>query len=297
MSERHILSFLKYIQFEKRYSNHTVISYKNDLSQFFQFCRQHYDQLAIQEINHRQVRSWIVYLIEAEVSVRSVNRKITSLKSFFKFLLREKVISVSPMDKVIPPKMSKKLPGFVEEKQINLLLDEFDFGDDFEGVRNKIIIEMFYLTGIRKSELINLKIFDINFSNQTIKVLGKRNKERIVPYNKIFNTSLKQYFDMRSEIVGNENIEYLFLTKKANKIYPKLVYKIVNNYLNYVTTIEKKSPHVLRHTFATHMLNHGADLNAIKELLGHSNLSATQVYTHNTFEKLKQIYNQAHPRA
>jgi integrase/recombinase XerC len=201
------------------------------------------------------------------------------------------------MDKVISPKTSKKLPSFVEEVQINKLLDEFDFGNDFDGIRNKIIIEMFYNTGMRLSELIGIKDHDLDLNKCTVKVLGKRNKERILPLQLSFVKNLKEYKKNRTTEFPEIQHGYFFVTDKGNKLYEKFVYRIVNKYLNLVTTIEKKSPHILRHTFATHMLNNGADLNTIKELLGHANLAATQVYTHNTFEKLKTIYKQAHPRA
>ncbi|MFC2104719.1 tyrosine-type recombinase/integrase, partial [Bacteroidota bacterium] len=203
----------------------------------------------------------------------------------------------NPMNKVVSPKNSKKLPSFIEEKQINSLLDDYSFGSDFSGVRNKTIVEMFYNTGMRLSELIALKNNSIDLNKETIKVLGKRNKERILPVHPSFFKSIKEYVQTRDQEFSNLNHDYLFVTDKGDKLYEKFVYRIVNKYLNLVTTIEKKSPHILRHTFATHLLNHGADLNAIKELLGHANLAATQVYTHNTFEKLKTIYKQAHPRA
>jgi integrase/recombinase XerC len=202
----------------------------------------------------------------------------------------------NPLDKVSAPKTSKRLPVFVDEKQMDSLIDTVEFGDDFIGQRNKMIIELFYFTGIRLSELINVQINDIDFYNQTIKVLGKRNKERIIPLNREFSNSIKNFIEFKDKS-GFENNNYLFCSNKGIKLYPEAVYRIINGYLKIVTSIEKKSPHVLRHTFATHMLNRGADLNAIKELLGHANLSATQVYTHNTFEKLTKIYKQAHPRA
>lgn len=293
-------SFIKYLQFEKRYSSHTIRSYSIDLDQFFSFCKhslKHFDPL---NISHKIIRSWIVYLMENNISPRSVNRKITTLKSFYKFLIREKLIAHNPLDKILSPKINKKLPFFVEEAQMNILLSStsgIDFGDDYEGFRNRLIIEMFYLTGIRLSELINLKNTDVDTQNLTIRVLGKQNKERIIPFSKNLKKSIDEYLEKKNKSLNLQQSNYFFLTKKGNKIYEKLVYRVVNKYLHFVTTIEKKSPHILRHTFATHILNKGADLNAIKELLGHANLSATQIYTHNTFEKLKKIYKQAHPRA
>jgi integrase/recombinase XerC len=289
--------FLKYLQFEKRVSINTLRSYTNDLNQFIDFANSNFEITQIEKASEKAVRAWVISLMEKDLSSISVNRKISTLKTFYKFLLRENVISSNPMDKVISPKKSKKLPLFVEENQINKLLDDFSFGIDFSGVRNRTIIEMFYNTGIRLSELIGLKLGDIDLKSCTIKVLGKRNKERILPLHLPFVKSLKEYLSLKEQEFNNIENNYFFLTDKGNKMYEKFVYNIVNKYLNFVTTIEKKSPHILRHTFATHMLNNGADLNAIKELLGHSSLAATQVYTHNTFEKLKSIYKQAHPRA
>lgn len=290
--------FLKYLQFEKRFSANTIKSYNNDLDQFADFVALNFEDKELHLIDEKVVRAWIVSLMEKDFSSTSINRKISSLKTFYKFLLREGYIKSNPMDKVVSPKVAKKLPAFVEEKQIINLLDDFSFGDDFSGIRNKTIIEMFYNTGIRLSELIGLNDSSLDFSNNSIKVLGKRNKERIVPLNSSFTDSIKKYIKIRNIEFPEKNDEcYLFVTDKGNKLYEKFVYRIVNKYLNLVTTIEKKSPHILRHTFATHLLNRGADLNSIKELLGHANLAATQVYTHNTFEKLKSIYKQAHPRA
>ena len=290
-------SFLKYIQFEKRYSINTVQSYQNDLSQFYTFCEKSNDNFDILSVNDKIIRTWIVFLMENNASPKTVHRKISTLKSFFKFLIREKLLEKNPLDKVLTPKISKKLPSFIEKEQILSLLNSHDFGENFSGIRNKLIIEMFYHTGMRLSELINLKNTDVNTKELLVKVLGKRNKERIIPFSKELNRSVIIYNDLKSESFPDLESNDFFVTDKGKKIYEKLVYRIVNKYLQLVTTLEKKSPHILRHTFATHMLNSGADLNAIKELLGHSNLSATQIYTHNTFEKLKKIYKQAHPRA
>jgi integrase/recombinase XerC len=289
--------FLKYLQFEKRFSVNTIKSYNNDLSKFTEFISQSNDKIEIHQTDEKLIRSWIVNLMEKDFSTLSINRKISTLKTFFRFLLREGIVVSNPTDKVIAPKSSKKLPSFVDEKQINILLDDFSFGDNFSGVRNKTIVEMFYSTGMRLSELIELRTNSVDLYNGTIKVLGKRNKERLIPLHKPFLKSLEKYTEIKEKEFVNFENNFLFVTDKGNKLYEKFVYRVVNKYLNLVTTIEKKSPHILRHTFATHLLNHGADLNAIKELLGHANLSATQVYTHNTFEKLKTIYKQAHPRA
>ena len=289
--------FLKYLQFEKRFSVNTIKSYENDLNQFTDFIKINFNKNEIYLADDKLVRAWVVSLMEKDFSALSINRKISTLKTFFKFLLREGHVKSNPMDKVIAPKKSKKLPSFVEEKQINNLLDDYSFGDDFPGIRNKTIIEMFYNTGMRLSELIGLTNNSIDLHNGTIKVLGKRNKERILPVHSQFIKSIQDYILSRDKEFSNLAHDFLFVTDKGNKLYEKFVYRLVNKYLNLVTTIEKKNPHILRHTFATHLLNHGADLNAIKELLGHANLAATQIYTHNTFEKLKTIYKQAHPRA
>jgi integrase/recombinase XerC len=241
------------------------------------------------------VRKWIVNLMDNNIGARSVNRKISSLKAFYKFLIRRGLAEKSPLDKISAPKVSKRLPSFVEEKHMEVLLDDVEFDDDFKGITNKLVIKMFYFTGIRLSELINLKTQDFDFNNLTIKVLGKRNKERLVPVSKEFAAELIEYQKLKER----EGVfsDYIFVRESGKPFYAKAVYRIVNSYLRLITSIDKKSPHVLRHSFATHMLNHGADLNAIKELLGHANLSATQVYTHNSFEKLTRIYKQAHPRA
>lgn len=290
-------SFIKYLQYERRYSVNTIRSYTVDLTQFFKFTTDHFGHQDIHKIDHKGIRTWMVSLMDNNISPRSVNRKISTLKSFYKYLLREGILDSSPMDKILTPKQNKKLPEFVELEKMNELLDKFEFGDDFPGIRNRLIIELLYVTGMRRSELIQLTDRDIDLQKLTIKVLGKRNKERIIPYTKELNKNIEQYLLVRTNFLDRETTDYFFVTNRGEKIYENMVYRIVRSNLELITTIEKKSPHILRHTFATHMLNRGADLNAIKELLGHANLSATQVYTHNTFEKLKQIYKQAHPRA
>lgn len=289
--------FLKYLQFEKRFSVNTVKSYSNDLTQFIIYIEKQFSLTEPEKANEKNIRSWIVYLMENGFSSLTVNRKISTLKTFYKFLQLQGYALSNPMDRVVSPKTTKKIPLFVEEKQITALLDDNSFGTDFSGLRNRTIIETFYNTGIRLSELIGIKNSDVDLYNNTIKVLGKRQKERIVPIHSSFAQTLKNYMQSKNSEFGKIEHDYFFITDKGEKLYEKFVYRIVNKYLTVVTTIEKKSPHILRHTFATHMLNHGADLNAIKELLGHASLSATQVYTHNTFEKLKTIYKQAHPRA
>ena len=287
--------FLKYLQLEKRYSPHTVKAYQIDLTQFQDYLIEAYES-TLQKAKHPMVRSWLAQMLDYGISPRSVNRKITALKTFYKFLLKEGKVKEDPTIKIIPPKMSKALPAFVEEGQMRSLLDELPFDEGYEGMRDKLMIELFYSTGMRQSELINIKIKDIDLSSDLIKVLGKRNKERLIPLTVELRQKIDTYLKLRAGLPIKDS-SYLLLTNKGKKLYPTLVYRQVNHYLSQVTSLDKKSPHVLRHTFATHMLNNGADLNAIKELLGHANLSATQVYTHNTIDKLKKVYNQAHPRA
>ncbi|MBL0328582.1 MAG: tyrosine-type recombinase/integrase [Bacteroidetes bacterium] len=285
-------SFLKYLQFEKRLSSHTVLAYSGDLTQFFDYVQTTYQISNLSDLNHTVIRSWVVELMENKISPRSVNRKITTLKTFYKYLLRQGIVSENPMLKIISPKTSKRLPVFVEKDNMDALMDKIEFGEDVEGIRNKLIIELFYATGIRLSELINLKQANVDLEACQIKVLGKRNKERIIPFGNEIRNSIQKYMDAKPGLPG----EFLFQMTSGKKMYEKFVYRLVNEYLSMVTTVDKRSPHILRHTFATHMLNNGADLNGIKELLGHANLSATQVYTHNTVEKLKNIHKQAHPK-
>jgi integrase/recombinase XerC len=287
--------FLAYIQFEKRYSPHTVTAYRIDLTQFFDYLKLQYQTDDIRVVSHSMIRSWLVYLMEFGIDPRSVNRKLSTLKSFYKFLIREGELVENPLRKITSPKTSKRLPVFVEKDKMERLLDSVEFGEGYPGIRDKTILEMFYSTGMRLSELVNLKDTDLDFHHDTIKVLGKRNKERLIPFSKNLETLLKSYLDCKRLSFGEVN--NLFLTDKGRKPYPKMIYYIVTKYLGDVTTLEKKSPHVLRHTFATHLLNNGAELNAVKELLGHASLAATQVYTHNTIDKLKRIYKQAHPKA
>jgi integrase/recombinase XerC len=289
---KQVKTYLNYIQAIKHYSGHTITSYKNDLEQFIAFCNLPEGHFP----DHHNIRDWLVSLMNEGISARSVNRKISTLKSFYRFLIREGFMDTNPVKKVLMPRTTKKLPVFVHENQMHALLDSVSFGEDFEGTRNRLIIEMLYLTGMRVNELIELTLKDIYWYENSLKVLGKRNKERIIPLLPEFMPVIQHYSSKRSEEFPGDQ-EYLFLTSKGKKLYARLVYRIVNSFLTRVTTVDKRSPHVLRHTFATHMLNKGADLNAIKEILGHANLSATEVYTHNTFEKLKKIYKQAHPRA
>ena len=288
-------SFLQYLSFEKRFSPHTVLAYQNDLQQFLTFIKKLYETEDTSSITHSMVRSWIVDLMEKEISPRSINRKLTTLKTFYKFLLRQGKVLTNPMLKVQAPKTSKRLPVFVDEKKMDLLFSDKNFGEGFEATRDHLMLEIFYATGMRLSELIGLEDSSIDTYECQVKVLGKRNKERIIPFTNKLKELINIYLKARQEIVNKA--PGFFVTDKGKKLYPKLVYRIVTGRLGTVTTLDKKSPHVLRHTFATHMLNNGADINSVKELLGHANLSATQVYTHNTIEKLKKVYKQAHPRA
>ncbi|MDF1574002.1 MAG: tyrosine-type recombinase/integrase [Bacteroidales bacterium] len=287
--------FLRYLQAEKRYAEHTIKAYKNDLYQFHAFC-QDSDQEGV-DLHFRTIRSWVVRLMDSGYSSRTVHRKLTTLSTFCKYLIKEGRLDSNPMDRVLKPRLSKRVPVFVEDGKMDFLLDEYDFGEDFKGIRNRLVLDLLYQTGMRRSELIGLKIGSINREGQSVKVSGKRGKERIIPMNRELVAAIDRYVIIRHEVVGQKATDCLIVTEKGGAAYDKMIYRIVNSYLSMVTTLDKKSPHVLRHTFATHMLNRGADLNAIKELLGHANLSATQVYTHNTYKKLKSIYNQAHPRA
>jgi integrase/recombinase XerC len=288
-------SFLQYIKFEKRFSPNTVLAYQNDLEQFFTYQKQQYENEDPAAVSHSMIRSWIVSMIEQEISPRSVNRKLTALKTYYRFLLRRGDVKLNPMLKVQSPKSSKRLPVFVDKSKMELLFTDVDFGQGFEAERDRLILELFYATGMRLSELVGLTDQRIDLYNCTVKVLGKRNKERIIPFTDKLKELIRSYIEARKSIVSSA--PSFFVTDKGKAVYNKLIYRIVTARIGDVTTLDKKSPHVLRHTFATHMLNNGADINSVKELLGHANLSATQVYTHNTIEKLKEVYKQAHPRA
>jgi len=290
-----IKSFLEYLTFEKKYSEHTVTAYRNDLKTFQKFCSEEFDNNNLITVNYSQIRSWIVSLVDAKISNRSINRKISSLKSFYKFLQKTEQIKESPLRKHQALKVSKRVQVPFSEKEITNVLNQLDDKQDFTSLRNKLIVELLYSTGMRRNELINLTISDIDFSSHTIKVLGKRNKERIIPLLKSVEMSMKKYLKERKLI--NYSSDILFFTDKQNKLYPTLVYRIINKYFSTVSSKVKKSPHVLRHSFATHLLNEGADLSSVKELLGHSSLASTQVYTHSSMSKLKEVYNNAHPRS
>ncbi|WP_198342122.1 tyrosine-type recombinase/integrase [Polaribacter sp. SA4-10] len=290
-----IKSFLEYLSLEKKYSVHTVTAYKNDLISFRDFCETEYNQENLVEVHYSQIRSWIVSLVALEVSNRSINRKISSLKSFYKFLQKTHQIEENPLSKHKALKVAKKVQVPFSSKEINAVIINISSKNDFVSVRNKLIVELFYSTGIRRAELINIKQKNICFSDRTIKVLGKRNKERFVPLLQSVIKTLKEYLELKKQF--SVGVAELFITIKGNKIYETLVYRVINSYFSRVSSKVKKSPHILRHSFATHLLNEGADLNSVKELLGHSSLASTQVYTHNSLSEIQKVYNQAHPRS
>ena len=292
-----IQSFLKYLAYEKRCSQHTVASYRCDLNQFQEFLTGNFEGLPLQQVSYHHIRAWIIDLMEKGLNPRSVNRKTVSLLSFYKYLLRNKAIGADPTTRIKVLKTARKLPDFVQEEDMHRLLDNFTFEDDFAGWRDRLILELFYGTGIRLSELMGLKESDIDRFHGQIKVLGKRNKERIIPFSKNLDNILSGYLDKKNSVFNHNSDDYLIVTNKRGRGYPMMIYRVVKKYLGIFTTVEKKSPHVLRHTFATHLLNKGADLNAVKDLLGHTSLAATQVYTHNSLDKLKRAFDQAHPKA
>lgn len=289
-------SFSDYLSLEKNYSPHTINAYVKDLESFSVFCEEEYNHKYIDNVNYAQIRSWIIKLVESNISNRSINRKVSSLNSYFKFLLKTETIKVNPLIKHKALKTEKKIQIPFSQNEVNSVLSDFQFDDTFEGLRDKAIIELFYSTGIRRIELVNIKLKDADLQNKTLKVLGKRNKERLLPLlNSTINT-LKDYLVERNKLPSVNDKTMLFLTKKGVKIYETLVYRIINEYFSLASTKVKKSPHILRHSFATHLLNQGADLNAVKELLGHSSLAATQVYTYNSISELKKVYAKSHPR-
>ena len=292
-------SFLKYLQFEKRVSPHTVLSYRTDLKQLSQFLLDTYSEEKPEAAAYPMIRSWIVSLTEAKIDSISINRKIACLRSFYKFLMKREFITKDPMMKIRVLKAKKKLPHFVKESDMVTMLDGENSKDtSYAGVRDHLLIELFYGTGVRLSELINLKETDVNLRDRTVRVLGKRNKERVIPFGVQLVTLIEGYRSVKNKEIANASDQpWLLLTDQGKKLYPVLVYRKVNHLLKNFTQVEKRSPHVLRHTYATHLLNKGAEINAVKELLGHSSLAATQVYTHNTMDKLKKVFEQAHPKA
>ena len=291
-----VSAFLNYLALEKKYSHHTVLAYKNDLESFLAFIEEEFDCKESNLANYSMIRSWIITLVEKKLNNKSINRKISSLKSYFKFLLKTNQISENPLSKHRSLKVAKTLQIPFSEKEINSVINNFSTLEDFESVRNKAIVELFYATGMRKSELIGLKVTDFDFQNKVVRILGKRNKERIVPLIHSTMNTLNTYLLKREEIETTQSENFLFLSKNGVKLNQTLVYRIINNYFSDISSKEKKSPHILRHSFATHLLNEGADLNSIKELLGHSSLASTQVYTNNSIAELKKVYAQTHPR-
>lgn len=292
-----INKYIEYLRYEKNYSSHTEISYFTDLSQFVDFLQKFHPEVELQTVDSDVVRLWLVQLMRDKVSPRSVNRKLSALKSFYKYLLKNKEVSINPTLRVVGPRMSKPIPVFVNDKDMEMLLEDVNVEcNDFVASRDNIILEMFYVTGIRRAELIGIKDVDVDFHTRTVQVTGKRNKQRLIPLSEAMCDRLKVYMQKRDEEVEKSS-DALFVKLDGQPLYPMLLHKLISNQLKTIPTLAKTSPHVLRHSFATSMLNNGADINAVKELLGHSSLAATEVYTHTSFEELKNIYNKAHPRA
>jgi integrase/recombinase XerC len=295
--QKAVQQFIDYLKFQKRYSQHTIISYQTDLAAFFDFMELTFGTIPVMDIKPSFVRSWLAAMKEKGMEAKSINRKISTLKSFFKYQLKEQTVTVSPMATIISPKIKKRLPQFVEKTDTDTLFTYVEFPDDWQGKTDRLLLQLLYGTGIRQAELISIKENQIDNYKKVIKVLGKGNKERIIPVNDELIAAIKEYASDKRKTFEQYDANVLLINEKGKKLYPKYVYNSVKKYLSKITTISKKSPHVLRHTFATHLMNNGADLNAVKELLGHSSLAATQIYTHNSIEKLKDIHKKAHPKA
>jgi integrase/recombinase XerC len=291
--------FIDYLKFEKRYSVHTVVAYRDDLDQFFNYLESTFGETDLSSISSSFIRSWLVSLKEQKIASKSINRKISSLKSFFKYQLRTGLLEKSPMGGIISPKAGKRLPVYVEEKDMKLLTDHIEFPDNWQGKTDRLLIRMFYNTGVRLTELVMLKNGQLDTDARTMRVLGKGNKERMIPLSTPLVDEITLYQkekQSRQQVEGRKTAETLFVNEQGRSLYVKYAYLAVKKWLSMVTTIDKKSPHVLRHSFATHLMNHGADLNSVKELLGHSSLAATQLYTHNSIEKLREVHKKTHPR-
>lgn len=295
--ETSIPAFLSYLRFQKRYAQHTLLAYTQDLTSFEQYLKDTYADECPAKATSVMIRSWLASMRESGIQPRTVNRKISSLKSFYKYLLREQMIEASPMSSILSPKVKKRLPQYVEKQDMDRLFQEEVFPEDFKGQTQRLIMHILYATGIRRSELLNLKEQHIDFSNQTLKVLGKGSKERIIPVGASLLALLREYRQLKSTLGEGADREYLLVNPQGKRLHSAFIYNTVKQYLSGVTTIQRRSPHILRHTFATHLTGNGADLNAVKELLGHSSLAATQVYTHNHIEKLKEIHKKAHPKS
>ncbi|MEZ4721615.1 MAG: tyrosine-type recombinase/integrase [Flavobacteriales bacterium] len=285
---------MDHLSFQKRYSKHTVTAYRNDLYAFADFCETTFEISDLSNLNRRHISSFVAQLSEDGMLPRSINRKISAIQSLFEYAIRHQGLKKNPARNIVRPKTPEKLPSVLRSESIDTLFNRIEFADDFEGMRDRLMLTLFYACGLRREELINLNIDSIDFHDQSMKVLGKRNKERIIPVSKSMLNQIREYFELRNSVASKD--ANLFITTKGKKLYPSLVYKTVKNYLSTVTTMDKKSPHVLRHTFATHLLNEGANLQSIKELLGHSSLASTQVYTHTSLDKLKDVYRKSHPR-
>lgn len=290
-----IQSFLEYLTLEKKYSTHTIVSYQNDLEAFSKFLEEEHEIISLKEVSYTQIRSWIVLLVSKKISNRTINRKMSSLKSFYKFLIKTKQITENPLQKHKSLKVPKRVNVPFNQKEITEVLLNLESEKGFVSQRNKLMVELLYATGIRRNELINIKIADVDLKQDMIKVLGKRNKERYIPLLKMLQSTIAEYIAIRKDLFQDN--DYLFITEKGNKLYGTLVYRVINDYFSRVSSKVKKSPHILRHAFATHLINEGADLNSVKELLGHASLASTQVYTNSSLKELKNVYNRTHPRS
>jgi integrase/recombinase XerC len=291
-----ISAFTDHLKFEKRYSVHTIRSYHDDLTQFTEYLETSFGSMAVDDISPAIVRSWLASLKNNGIGSRSINRKISTLKSFFKFIMRSGTLKKNPLAGIVSPKVSKRLPAFVEENDMQTLFRHVEFEDGWNGYTGKLAMQMLYELGLRLSELVNCRETQVDYGNRQIKILGKGNKERIIPVNALLLAEIREYVKKKPAEFEVYDRNYLLVNDKGKKLYPKFIYRLTTKYLPKVTTVKKKSPHILRHSFATHLMNNGAELNAVKELLGHASLAATQVYTHNTIEKLKNVHKKAHPR-